>query len=60
MEDAIVAKDVMEVEVRRRTSLALAKANLLGSVIIEDKKARLLLDEALIMHQVSPHFHCSK
>ena len=52
MEDSIVAKDVMEVEVRRRTALALSKAASIESTRVEREKARLGLDESLFKHQV--------
>lgn len=42
----------MEVEVRRRTAIALAKAASLQFRRLETEEARLLLDESLIMHQV--------
>ena len=48
----MVAKDVMEVEVRRRTVLALSKAALLETTRIDAEKSRLGLVESLIMHQV--------
>ena len=51
-EDAIVAKDLLEVEIRKRKGVSLTKAAHIDSLMKENELARLSLDQKSADHQV--------